>query len=276
MKDIENLTNQLFENIKHIDVCGKEYWSARELMMVLEYKEWRKFGKVIQKAMEACDGSNHYLLDHFVFKDKMVHIGSNTSRKIDDYKLSRYACYLIVQNCNPRIKIIAFAQTYFAVQTRKQELFEDEYEKLSYDEKRLYHRNIIKRRNNSLNKAALKSGVKDLARFHNAGYKGLYNGETANDIAKRKGLKYREDILDYMSLDEEIANSFRISLTEQKLRNERINNEYDANSAHYNVGEEVRNTIEKVGGIMPEDMPTPLVSAKNINIDKKIKEFNEN
>ena len=141
MNEIKEYTDKLFEDIKHIDEKGNEYWYARELMPVLEYKEWRKFGRVIKKAMEACTGSNHYLLDHFVFKDKMVSIGSNTIRKIQDYKLSRYACYLIVQNCNPRIKIIALAQTYFAIQTRKQELSEKEYNELTEDEKRLYRRN---------------------------------------------------------------------------------------------------------------------------------------
>ncbi len=275
MNEIENITNKLFEDIKHIDDNGNEYWSARELQLVLDYKEWRKFDRVISKSISSCINSRNDIKFNFVQSDKIVKTGVST-KNIKDYYLSRYACYLIAQNSDPHMRKVALAQTYFAIQTRKQELFEDEYEKLSDDEKRLYHRNIIKRRNSSLTKTAIKSGVKDLAKFHNAGYKGLYNGETANDIAKRKGLSYREDILDYMSLDEEIANSFRISLTEQKLRNEKVDNEYDANSAHYNVGKEVRNTIAKVGGIMPEDMLTPSVSAKNLNINKKIRDFNEN
>ena len=275
MNDIENITNKLFEDIKHIDDNGNEYWSARELQCAFHYTQWRRFNEVIEKAITSCLNVGINVENHFANSGKMVKIGVST-KLLDDFRLSRYACYLIAQNADSRKQVISFAQTYFAVQTRRQELFEDEYEKLSDDEKRLYHRNIIKRRNSSLNKTAIKSGVKDLAKFHNAGYKGLYNGETANDIAKRKGLSYREDILDYMSLDEEIANSFRISLTEQKLRNEKIDNEYDANSAHYNVGKEVRNTIAKVGGIMPEDMLTPSVSAKNLNINKKIRDFNEN
>ena len=186
MNEIKEYTEKVFEDIKHIDENGNEYWCARELMRVLEYKEWRKFDKVIKKAMEACTGSSYYTLDHFVFKDKMVSIGSNTIRKIHDYKLSRYACYLIVQNCNPRIKIIALAQTYFAIQTRKQELFEKKYSELTEDEKRLYRRSQARKGNYNLNKTAINSGVKDLARFHNAGYKGLYNGETADDILKER------------------------------------------------------------------------------------------
>ena len=198
MNELKEYTEKMFEDIKHIDENGNEYWYARELMKVLEYKEWRTFNKVLQKAMEACNGSNYYILDHFVLEDKMVSIGSNTSRKIKDYKLSRYACYLIVQNCNPRITIIALAQTYFAIQTRKQELSDNEYNVLTEDEKRIYRRNQVRKGNYNLNKTAINSGVKDLARFHNAGYKGLYNGESANDIFKRKKLRYREDILDNM------------------------------------------------------------------------------
>ncbi len=172
MNEIKEYTDKLFENIKHIDEGGNEYWEARELIEVLEYKEWRKFNKVIQKAMEACNGSNYLISDHFVLKDKMVRIGSNTIRKLQDYKLSRYACYLIVQNCNPRIKIIALAQTYFAIQTRKQELSDKEYSELTEDEKRLYQRNLTKKGNYSLNITAKNAGVKNFDRFHNSGYKG--------------------------------------------------------------------------------------------------------
>ena len=273
MYEIKEYTEKIFEVIKHIDENGTEYWYARELMKTLEYKEWRKFDKVIKKAMEACTGSNYYTLDHFVFEDKMVNIGSNTIRKIHDYKLSRYACYLIVQNCNPRIKIIALAQTYFAIQTRKQELSEKEYNELTEDEKRLYRRNQARKGNYNLNKTAVNSGVKDLARFHNAGYKGLYNGETANDIARRKKLRYREDILDNMCSDELIANLFRISLTEQKLRNENIKLDKEANEAHYEVGNEIRKTIIKQGGTLPEKYPTPNKSLKELEKERK---YNDN
>ena len=264
MNEIKEYTEKVFEDIKHIDENGNEYWSARELMKALEYKEWRKLDKVIKKAMEACIGSNYYTLDHFVFEDKMVSIGSNTIRKIQDYKLSRYACYLIVQNCNPRIKIIALAQTYFAIQTRKQELNEKEYNELTEDEKRLYRRNQARKGNYNLNRTAVNSGVKDLARFHNAGYKGLYNGETADDIFKRKNLRYREDILDNMGSEELADNIFRIAQTDAKLKRDKVDNEYTANSVHYEVGREVRDSIKRLGGTMPEELPIPDKSLKEL------------
>ena len=198
----------------------------------------------------------------------MVQIGSNTKRKIQDYKLSRYACYLIVQNCNPRIKIIALAQTYFAIQTRKQELSEKEYNELTEDEKRLYRRNQVRNGNYNLTKTALKSGVRDLARFHNAGYKGLYNGETADDIFKRKKLRYREDILDNMGSEELADNLFRIVQTESKLKNDNIKGEMKANNVHYNMGKDIRSFIKKQGGKMPEDLPLPDKSLKELDNKK--------
>ena len=271
MNEIKEYTEKVFENIKHIDENGNEYWLARELIITLGYKEWRKFNNVIKKAMEACIRSNYYALDHFVFEDKLVSIGSNTIRKIQDYKLSRYACYLIVQNCNPRVKIIALAQTYFAIQTRKQELSEREYNELAENEKRLYRRNQARKGNYNLNKTAVNSGVKNLARFHNAGYKGLYNGETADDIFKRKKLRYREDILDNMGSEELADNMFRIAQTDAKLKRDNVDNEYTANYVHYEVGREVRNSIEKLGGTMPENLPMPDKSLKELEkVSKKI------
>ena len=261
---LKEYTEKIFEDIKHIDENGIEFWYARELMIVLEYKEWRKFNRVIQKAIAACNGSNYYTLNHFVLEDKMVSIGSNTNRKIQDYKLSRYACYLIVQNCNPRIKIIALAQTYFAIQTRKQELSEKEYNDLTEDKKRLYRRNQARKGNYNLNKTAVKSGVKDLAKFHNAGYKGLYNGETADDIFKRKKLRYREDILDNMGSEELADNIFRIAQTDAKLKRDNVDNEYTANSVHYVIGKIVRKAIKEAGGTMPENLPTPDKSLKEL------------
>lgn len=202
------LNNSIFENIKHIDENGNEYWFARELQNVLEYKKWEKFNNVINDAISACNLSGYEVADHFPQVGKMVNIGSKTSRNISDYKLSRYACYLIAQNGDSRKKTIALAQTYFAFQTRKMEITEREYSSLTEDEKRFYQRNLTKKGNYSLNQAAKDAGVKNFDRFHNSGYKGLYNGETANDIAKRKGLRYREDILDNMGSDELIANLF--------------------------------------------------------------------
>ena len=268
MNEIKVYTEKIFEDIKHIDKNCNEYWLARELMPILEYSLWQRFSNVLKKAMENCLNSNNNVLDHFISTDKMVSIGSNTSRNINDYKLSRYACYLIVLNCDSRKKVIALAKTYFAIQTRKQELSEKEYNELTEDEKRLYRRNQVKNGNYNLNKTAVNSGVKDLARFHNAGYKGLYNGETADDIFKRKKLRYREDILDNMGSEELADNIFRIAQTEAKLKRDNVDNEYTANSVHYEVGSEVRNSIEKLGGTMPENLPTPDKSLKELAKDK--------
>ena len=263
------LNNSIFENIKHIDENGIEYWLARELQNVLEYKEWRKFNNVISDAIIACKSSGYEVEDHFSQVGKMVDIGLKTSRNITDYKLSRYACYLITQNGDARKKAIALAQTYFAVQTRKMEITEKEYSSLTEDEKRFYQRNLTKKGNYSLNQAAKEAGVKNFDKFHNSGYKGLYNGETANDIAKRKGLRYREDILDNMGSDELIANLFRISQTEQKLKRDNIKGENNANDVHYEVGKKIRNTIKELGGTMPEDYETPKKSLKELEKEKK-------
>ena len=270
MNQIKNYNEISFEDIKHVDEYGNEYWLARELQQVLEYKEWRKFSRVIEKARDASNNSKFKVSDHFVQTDKMVGIGSKTSRSIDDYKLSRYACYLIVQNSDPRKEVVALGQTYFAIQTRKQELTEKEYVNLTEEEKRFYQRNLTKKGNYSLNQTAKKCGVKNFDQFHNAGYKGLYNGETANDIAKRKGLRYREDILDNMGSDELITNLFRISQTEQKLKRDNIQGDVKAKETHYKVGQEVRNTINRLGGVMPEDLPTPKKSLKELEKEKKI------
>ena len=259
-----------FEDIKHVDEEGNEYWCARELQLVLDYKEWRKFNGVIKKAMDSCKNSDINALNHFVGTDKMVKIGSRAMRNQIDYKLSRYACYLIAQNGDPRKKIIALAQTYFAIQTRKQEITEKEYGLLTEEEKRFYQRSLTRKGNYSLNRTAINAGVKDLSRFHNFGYKGLYNGETADDIAKRKGLRYREEILDNMGSDELIANMFRISQTEQRIRRENIQGEENANDAHYKVGKIVRKAIKQAGGTMPEDLPTPEKSLKQLEKEKKI------
>lgn len=203
----------------------------------------------------------------------MVEIGSGAKREQKDYKLTRYACYLIAQNANPRLKIVALAQTYFAIQTRKQEIAEKEYSSLTEDEKRFYQRNLTKKGNYSLNQTAKNAGVKNFDKFHNAGYKGLYNGETADDIAKRKGLRYREEILDNMCSDELIANEFRIMLAKQKIQNENIKGEKSASDAHHKVGAIVRNSIKEAGGTMPEDLPTPKKSLKELE-KKELKKIN--
>ena len=264
--------NQTFEDIRHIDENGVEFWYARELMPILEYSNWQNFEKIVKKAKISCENSDISVLDHFTNVNKMVLIGSGAYREQIDYKLTRYACYLIAQNGDSRKKVIALAQTYFAVQTRKQEITEKEYSSLTEDEKRFYQRNLTKKGNYSLNITARNAGVKNFDRFHNYGYKGLYNGETADDIAKRKKLRYREDILDNMGSEELIANLFRISQTEQKLKRDDVNSESKANKTHYEVGSKIRNTIKELGGTMPEDLPTPDKSLKELEKEnKKIK-----
>ena len=199
----------------------------------------------------------------------MVQIGSGAERKQQDYELTRYACYLIAQNGDSRKKVIALAQTYFAVQTRKQEISEKEYSTLTEDEKRFYQRNLTRKGNYSLNQTAKKAGVKHFDKFHNAGYKGLYNGETADDIAKRKGLRYREDILDNMGSEELAANLFRITQTESRLKRDKVDTENKANKTHYEVGAKIRKTIKELGGTMPEDLPTPSKSLKQLEKENK-------
>ncbi len=264
MNELKKYNEKTFDEIKHIDKFGKEYWLARELQIVLEYSQWRRFNEVIEKAKIACKNSNHNVLDHFANIGKMITVAKGAKRVINDYKLTRYGCYLIVQNGDARKKVIALGQTYFAIQTRKQELNEKAYIHLSENEKRLYQRDLTKKGNNSLNQAALLAGVKNFDKFHNAGYKGLYNGETANHIAKRKKLRYREDILDNMGSEELTDNLFRIVQTEQKLKRDNIDNENDANNTHYNVGKKIRNTIKELGGTMPENLPTPNKSLKEL------------
>ena len=272
MNEIKEYNKTIFESIKHTDEYGNEYWLARELQQVLEYKKWQKFMNVIENAKLACEQSKFMIDEHFTQVGKTSKMPNGGVKNILEYKLSRYACYLIVQNSDPRKEVVALGQTYFAVQTRRQELTEKEYSMLTEDEKRFYQRSLTKKGNYSLNQAAKKAGVKNFDQFHNAGYKGLYNGETADDIAKRKGLRYREDILDNMGSDELIANLFRISQTEQKLKRDNIQGEGKAKETHYEVGQEVRNTIKRLGGVMPEDLPTPKKSLKELEKEKSKQE----
>ena len=262
MNKLEKNNNKTFEDIKHIDENGSEFWYARELMSILEYNKWENFEKVINKAKDACENSGVSVFEHFPDVRKLSKRANNAEIEIKDYKLSRYACYLIAQNGDSRKKVIALAQTYFAVQTRKQEISEKEYSSRTEDEKRFYQRDLTRKGNYSLNQTAKKSGVKNFDKFYNAGYKGLYNGETADDIAKRKGLRYREDILDNMGSTELIANLFRISQTEERLKKDNVNTEKEACDTHNKIGKIVRKAIKEAGGTMPEDLPTPKTTRK--------------
>ena len=239
--------NKSFEDIKHSDENGIEFWYARELMPVLQYSNWQNFEKIINKAKISCENSDISVLDHFIDVSKMVQIGSGAYREQIDYKLTRYACYLIAQNGDSRKKVIALAQTYFAVQTRKQEISEKEHSMLTEDEKRFYQRDLTRKGNYSLNQTAKNAGVKNFDRFHNSGYKGLYNGETADDIAKRKGLRYREDILDNMGSEELAANLFRITQTESRLKRDKVDTEKKACDTHNKIGKIVRKAIKEAG-----------------------------
>ena len=270
MNELEKINETIFESIKHVDEDGNEYWYARELQYILGYNQWRSINDLIKRAKVACKESENNVNYHFAVYRKMINLAKGATRNVIDYKLSRYACYLIVMNGNPKKEIIALAQTYFAIQTRKQELLEDEYNSLTEDEKRFYQRDLTKKGNYSLNQTAKKAGVKNFDKFHNAGYKGLYNGETANDIAKRKGLRYREDILDNMGSDELIANLFRISQTNQRLNKDNIQGEKAACLTHNKIGKIVRKAIKEAGGTMPEDLPTPDKSLKELEKNKNL------
>ena len=267
-----NYTESLFESIRHVNKYGQEFWYARDLQIALGYTEWRNFCKVIEKAKEACRGSNNAVSDHFVDVNKIVNAGA-TSKDIGDIQLSRYACYLIVQNGDPRKKDIALGQTYFAVKTRQQELIEN-YENLSEDQKRIAIRQEMKEHNKMLVAAAKDAGVEttlDYAIFQNYGYMGLYGGLKASDIKERKGLKKSQDILDYMGYEELAANLFRATQTEAKLRRENIQGKQEANKTHFEVGKKVRDTIKDLGGTMPEDLPTPEKSIQQLEREQKKK-----
>ena len=271
MNNIERYTEKTFDDIKHVDEKGNEYWEARELQKVLGYKEWRYFLVIIEKAQIACINSNNNPNNDFGVYTKIIKAGA-TTKTVLDYKLSRYACYLIVQNANPKYEQVALGQTYFAIQTRKMELTEEEYSKLSEDEKRLYRRRKTIDGNKSLYRVASSKGVKNYDKFTNAGYRGLYNGETADDIAKRKCLRYREEILDNMDSAELGANIFRITQTEELLKKQTEKDEKLATDTHYIVGKAIRKAIKEIGGTMPEELPTPKQSIKELEIEdlKKI------
>ncbi len=271
MSNIEMYQEKVFEDTKNINEYGEEFWYARDLQKILEYTEWRNFKLVIEKAKIACNNSNNNASDHFVDVNKMVQIGSETERKIEDIMLSRYACYLTVQNGDSRKKVIALGQTYFAVKTRQQEIIEN-YDSLNEENKRLAVRNEMVIHNKSLAEAAEMAGLKtpfEYAAFQNHGYMGLYGGLTVKDIHKNKGLQKNQKILDHMGSTELAANLFRATQTDEKLRRENITGTEKANKTHYEVGKIVRKTIAELGGTMPEDLPTPKKSIKQIEKEQK-------
>jgi len=265
-------TKQIFEDIKRINNIGQEYWSARELHVVLDYIKWDKFLKVIEKAKIACKNSGQEAENHFPRVEKMVKIGSGAKRDIGDIQLSRYACYLLIQNADPTKEVVAMGQTYFAIQTRKQEIFDDSFDKLGKeDDKRIFLRREMAEHNKQLADAAKKAGVIqpwEYAIFQNHGYMGLYNGLNAKEIHNKKGLKKSQNILDHMGSTELAANLFRATQTEEKLKRENIKGKQKANRTHYEVGKKVRQTIKELGGTMPEELPTE-ISIKKIENKKK-------
>lgn len=264
-------TETLFESIKHINEYGNEFWYARELQKALEYTQWRRFEEVIERAKAACENSENTVSEHFAYVGKSSPMPNGGERIINDYELSRYACYLIVQNGDSRKKVIALGQTYFAVKTRQQELIEN-FDDLSEDKKRLAIRNEMKTHNKSLAEAAKMAGIsepRDYAIFQNKGYQGLYGGLGRKEIHARKGLKKSQDILDYMGSTELAANLFRATQTDEKLRKENIMGKEAANQTHYEVGKKVRQTIKELGGTMPEDLPTPTKGIKQIEREQR-------
>lgn len=278
MTKIESYKITVFENLKRINEFGSEYWLARELAEVLEYSKWSNFQNVIEKAKEACKKSNMSVPDHFADIGKMIDLPKGATREIEDIVLSRYACYLIVQNADSSKEIVALGQTYFALKTREREL-DEEFKQLSENKKRVAIRHELKEHNKKLADAAKNTGVeegKDYAAFQNHGYMGLYGGLTAKDIHAKKGLKKTQKILDYMGSTELAANLFRATQTEEKLIREQIRGKDKANETHFHVGMKVRRTIEELGGTMPEDLPTPEDSVAQIEKkDKQIKDDSE-
>ena len=271
MNNTSQYSEKTFDEIKHYNNEGIEFWYARELQEVLDYSRWEKFYPIVNKAKEACIKSGNSIEDHFVSDFRLVELGSGAFRQIEDIILSRYACYLIVMNGDPRKDVIALGQTYFAVKARQQELI-DNYDQLTEDQRRVAIREEMRKHNKSLAEAAHMAGVeagRDYAIFQNYGYMGLYGGLKAADIKKRKGLKSSEDILDHMGSTELAANLFRATQTDEKLRRENVQGKEAANQTHFEVGKKVRQTIKELGGTMPEDLPTPDKSIKQLEKEQK-------
>jgi len=270
MLQIKSSDNKSFEQIKHIDENGVEYWLARELQPVLEYAKWERFQDALFRAMEACERSRHEIRHHFTDVGKLIEIGKGAKRRVGDYKLSRYACYLTVMNGDPRKEIIALGQTYFAVKTRQQE-YQELFNELNEEDKRLFLRSDIKHKNMLLAEAAKRAGIEtnfEYAEFQDFGYMGLYGGLKARDIAKRKNIDNKEEILDYMGSEELGANLFRITQTEAAMKRNKTSTPTAANKTHYMVGKEVRGAIERIGGTMPENLPMPDKSTKQIEKER--------
>lgn len=272
-KKIAQRHHATFEGLRQLDEAGNEYWLARQLARVLEYSEYRHFLPVIERAREACKNSQRAVSDHFEDVLEMVEIGSGAKREVGDVRLSRYACYLIVQNGDPSKPVIANGQTYFAIQTRRQELEDDkQFARLSEADKRLAIRNELATHNKHLAAAAKDAGVDtplDYAIFQDHGYRGLYGGLGAKEIHQRKGLKKSQKILDHMGSTELAANLFRATQTEEKLKRERVRGKQQANQTHLEVGQKVRRTIQELGGTMPEHLPAPEQSIRQIESAKK-------
>jgi DNA-damage-inducible protein D len=278
-KHISEQHHATFDSMRQQDETGHEYWLARTLAKVLDYSEYRHFLPVLERAKEACRNSNQTIEDHFEDVLAMVEIGSGAKRELPDVRLSRYACYLVVQNGDPAKPVIANGQTYFAMQTRRQELADDEhFAQLSENDKRLAIRNELANHNKHLAAAAKEAGVEtplDYAVFQDHGYKGLYGGLGAKDIHARKGLKKSHKILDHMGSTELAANLFRATQTEEKLKRDQVHGKQQANQTHHEVGKKVRQTIKELGGTMPEALPTPETSIKQIESAKKKLEKNK-
>ncbi len=273
MNNIQQTHHQSFEDIKQIDKEGNEFWYARALGKLLGYSDFRNFTKVIEKAKEACINSGHGISEHIVEVNEQLKFGQGAEKAFSSFALSRYACYLVVQNADPSKPIVANGQTYFAIQTRRQELKDDEaFSQLKEDEKRLFLRNELKEHNKQLVDVAFKSGVEtsiDFAIFQNHGYKGLYGGLDAKGIHQKKGLKKSHKILDYMGSTELAANLFRATQAEEKLKKDKVKDKHSANIVHNEVGQKVRQTIKELGGTMPEDLDVPQKSISKIEKEQK-------
>lgn len=271
--ELELYKEQNFEEIKHVNNDGIEFWYARELAKVLEYTDWRNFIKVINKAKDACINSNNEINKHLVEVNRVLEVGNSAKMEVYDFMLTRYMCYLIVQNADPNKKVVALGQTYFAIQTRRQELLDEEIKALSEEQKRLKLRNQVKDGNKILSDTVYEIGArtnKEFAKFHNEGYKGLYGGEGVNQIKERKGLKKSDNILDYMGSTELAANWFRITQTDEVLKNKKVDSLNEANVTHNKVGKEVRKTMIRISGKKPEELSTPEKSIKQIEKEQNL------